>query len=141
VWVVSDPELVQGRYEGDHAGKYEISQLLFIRPDLVRMEYISEVTGGPLAIGADAADASREFGEAIMNACLKQVCQEASEMKVRLAEREGATDKVSYAVMEEIWSALWDERDRWRTAVPAPGQGVVSEQSQWKQGEYDWRRG
>ncbi len=33
VEVRADPELVKGRFEGDHAGKYEISQLMFIRPE------------------------------------------------------------------------------------------------------------
>lgn len=34
VFVASDPELVAGRFEGDHAGKYELSQLLYLRPEL-----------------------------------------------------------------------------------------------------------
>ena len=35
VVVRSDPELVRGTFTGDHAGRYELSQLLYIRPDLV----------------------------------------------------------------------------------------------------------
>ncbi len=37
VVVRSDPELVRGTFPGDHAGRYELSQLLYIRPDLVDM--------------------------------------------------------------------------------------------------------
>ena len=37
VVVRSDPELVRGTFPGDHAGRYELSQLLHIRPELVDM--------------------------------------------------------------------------------------------------------
>ena len=37
-FVRSDPELVQGQFNGDHAGRYELSQLLAIRPELVAMD-------------------------------------------------------------------------------------------------------
>ena len=38
---VSDPELVKGIYPGDHAGRYELSQLLHVRPDLIDLQRIS----------------------------------------------------------------------------------------------------
>src|SRR5690606_20057484 len=40
VEVRADPELVKDQYEGDHAGKYEISQLMYIRPNLIDMSKI-----------------------------------------------------------------------------------------------------
>ena len=73
VWVRSDPELVEGIYSGDHAGKYEISQLMYIRPDLINMEAKSyeemPESGGRLALGIDANEASPELGKEIMEAC------------------------------------------------------------------------
>src|SRR4051794_31665275 len=41
--VRSDPELVHWTFPGDHAGGYELSQLLYIRPDLVDMSRLGRV--------------------------------------------------------------------------------------------------
>ena len=49
VVIRSDPELVRGTFPGDHAGRYELSQLLYIRPDLVDMSRLDRVSSDPLA--------------------------------------------------------------------------------------------
>jgi Creatinine amidohydrolase len=47
-FVRTDPELVAGAHIGDHAGQYEISQLLAIRPDLVSLKRADRVGSDPL---------------------------------------------------------------------------------------------
>ncbi len=71
VIVKTDPELTNGKYSGDHAGKYEVSQLLHIRPDLMKMDRISNAKDsalGKLAQGEDAQKANAAFGAEIMEA-------------------------------------------------------------------------
>jgi creatinine amidohydrolase/Fe(II)-dependent formamide hydrolase-like protein len=38
VVVQSDPELVAGTFPGDHAGRFELSQLMYCRPELVDLD-------------------------------------------------------------------------------------------------------
>ena len=67
VTVRTDPEW--GGHPGDHAGAYEISQLLAIHPEAVDLSLLGrkneEGSGGRLALGLDAAKASGEAGEEI----------------------------------------------------------------------------
>lgn len=134
VWVRSDPELVEGLYTGDHAGKYEISQLMYIRPDLVNMDAVSyekmPESGGRLALGSDASEASPELGKKIMEACLNYVCAEVSQMKQEVNKIQ--VQKVSYAIIESIWSEVLESVSEWSTAKPWHGQKEVSHNSQWK---------
>src|SRR5262249_22800651 len=62
VIVKADPEWVAGVYSGDHAGKYELSQLLAMRPDLVDLSLIKQppLVGPRFALGGDAAEASAD---------------------------------------------------------------------------------
>ncbi|QND62050.1 creatininase family protein [Mesorhizobium huakuii] len=53
-FVRTDPELVSGKFTGDHAGRYELSQLLAIRPDLVALDRADR-------IGMDPLDVSRRI--------------------------------------------------------------------------------
>ncbi|MCA0755938.1 creatininase family protein [Paenibacillus sp. N4] len=139
VSVKSDPELVEGLFEGDHAGKYELSQLMFIRPDLVdpsarRYEELQGY-GGRLAIGHDAQEADAEQGRAIMEACLTGLCSEVSRIK-REAVQAGKAAPVSHSTVREIWGELLQTAESWVTASPWSGQASVSEQSLWKPYEY-----
>ncbi len=138
IWVRSDPELVEGLYEGDHAGKFEISQLMYIRPELIEMDKAAlqheAGSGGRLALGADAEESSPELGRRIMEACLDTVVKEASRMKAEASggAGEAAITRISYAQMEAIWSDVRQEADEWATARPWPTQYAVSSTSQWK---------
>jgi creatinine amidohydrolase len=138
VFVRSDPELVEGRYEGDHAGAYEISQLMYIRPDLIDMKakaLESEPgSGGRLALAADAVQASPERGKAIMEACLDRLCREVEEMKARL--RPTSLPPIDYGTIEEIWRELLNRVRDWATAQPWPDQEPVSRHSRWKPYEH-----
>jgi creatinine amidohydrolase len=138
IWVRSDPELVEGLYMGDHAGKYEISQLMYIRPDLIDMkavcyEQITE-SGGRLALGSDANEASHELGKDIMEACLQSLCSEVSQMKQEAMHT--TTENISYSMIETIRAELLECASEWTTAKPSPEQREVSLHSQWKPYEY-----
>ena len=59
-----------GHHTGDHAGRFEISQLLYIRPDLVDLARLGDTATSPLgrfAQGADAGEATAEPGRASSN--------------------------------------------------------------------------
>jgi creatinine amidohydrolase len=144
VWVRSDPELVEDQYEGDHAGKYEISQLMYIRPDLIDMDKAAlqdqPGSGGRLALGADAGEANPELGKKIMEACLKSMVEVATRMKSEATkvakEGEAANPRIPYADAEAIWSEVSQYADKWVTANPWPSQEPVSSLSQWKPYEH-----
>jgi creatinine amidohydrolase len=133
VWVRSDPELVEGIYTGDHAGKYEISQLMYIRPDLVNLELAQleeqHGSGGRLALGDDAKESSAALGVRIMNACLTTICKEVAEIKQEFVSE--VFEKVSYKTVENIWSKVLKHSSEWTTANPWEGQAEVSPDSQW----------
>jgi creatinine amidohydrolase len=134
VWVRSDPELVEGLYTGDHAGKYELSQLMYIRPDLIDMEARSyeqnPESGGSLALGSDADEASSELGKKIMEACLSHLCSEVSIMKQETIP--SLTHKISYSVIETIRSEVLQSFPDWVTVNPWSEQEEVTTRSQWK---------
>lgn len=138
VLALSDPELVEGLYEGDHAGKYEISQLLYLRPDLVDFSQLNrqnlEGSGGRLALGDDALEASSALGDKIMHACLDEMCRLTLEISSRISfsQEDSLTNQlISYERIEQIWHRLQSE-GQWRTNQPNPGQMPVSEHSRWK---------
>ncbi|MEK0313217.1 creatininase family protein [Cohnella sp. 56] len=141
VFVASDPELTGGRYEGDHAGRYEISQLLYVRPDLVDMDAAALTTapgsGGRLALGDDYREASPELGKRIMEACLDGLRAAAGQMLETIRAKANAAGPepappLGYAEMEALWAELAASRDAWRTASPAAGQPPVGAGSRWK---------
>ncbi|AFC30658.1 hypothetical protein PM3016_3847 [Paenibacillus mucilaginosus 3016] len=138
VWVRSDPELVQGMYTGDHAGKYELSQLMYIRPDLVDMKARGwenvPLSGGRLALGSDADEASPELGKEIMEACVQRLCAEVNHIQAALTPVE--QPKIPYSLIEKIRGEVLRGSSSWVTARPWPGQKQVSPYSQWKPYEY-----
>ncbi|MDG0791824.1 hypothetical protein OMP38_13860 [Cohnella ginsengisoli] len=66
----------------------EISQLMYLRPDLIDMEARvledQAGSGGRLALAADADQATAERGRAIMEACLDSLCREVDGIKAEL---------------------------------------------------------
>lgn len=151
IYVKSDPELVEGLYAGDHAGRYEISQLMYLRPELIDMKALSyeqtEGSGGRLALGSDAEEASPELGENIMKACLDAMCSDVSQIIEKNKSQETSQieqtkkleqtnkveqTKISYTAMESIWNEFLKTSSEWMTSNPWPGQQEVSSHSQWK---------
>jgi creatinine amidohydrolase len=137
VEVYADPELVSGRYDGDHAGKFEISQLLAIRPDLVDLSRPPRGdgpgAGSRFALGGDAAEATADHGRIILEAQLASLGESVRRMSASLAG--AAVTRVSLSKAEEIWASFASEPLPLVTANPLPGQPPVSATSKWKPGE------
>ncbi len=112
VVVRSDPELVRGTFPGDHAGRYEISQLLHIRPDLVDMSRLGRVATDPLgrfAQNPDAGEATAEYGEQIIEAQIAKIGELADEAGL------GAPDRpfLTFDDVEPAWTAVELRRSEW----------------------------
>ncbi|MDD5351423.1 MAG: creatininase family protein [Chthoniobacteraceae bacterium] len=139
VVVKTDPEWVAGRFRGDHAGRYEISQLLAIRPDLVDLNLLRRQqepgSGGRLALGEDAVEATAGEGRAINEAIIEAIGAAVRELR-DAAKDHSAAPLLTYADMEAIWSALGGDNAPWHSASPKPGQPPVGEASRWKPCEH-----
>lgn len=115
VVVRSDPELVAGTFEGDHAGRYELSQLLYLRPDLVNLARARESTDrqlGRFALGSDAGEATEGYGRRIIELSLQaieEICRNAGGSKPRPRHR------LSYADCERIWTRVRARKSQWQT--------------------------
>lgn len=113
-FVCADPELVAGRFSGDHAGKFEVSQLLAIRRDLIRMERLDHARDpdmGRLGQNADAGEATAELGAAILQAQIEAIGKQVSSFELQ-------SDVSSFITMEELnplWSTIAGARERWKT--------------------------
>lgn len=133
VYVASDPELVEGRYVGDHAGAYEISQLLAIRPDLValkrRFELVSDNELGRFAQGLDAVNASAEQGNAILDACLTTIGRVVAQWPDLTADAH--PDYLPYEPIEQLWRQLLSQWPAWATTQTATGPHLL-EASVWQ---------
>ena len=114
VHLVSDPELVKGKYEGDHAGLYEVSQLLHIRPELVDLDRLGRTETDPLgrfAQNPDAGEATAAHGEAILEASLDAIGQ----MVAGAGDRVVDLPTVSVEDCEQIWRRVQARSDEWVT--------------------------
>ncbi len=130
VLALSDVDLVKERYQGDHAGAYELSQLLYIRPELVDMGLLGhhhqELSA--LCLGADAAEASATKGEAIMTYAAAQLGERVREMLTTTAQLT-AHKRISFDDVDNLWQAL--RSYNWLALRLHPGQKEVSKSSQW----------
>ncbi len=132
VVVMADPELVEGKYEGDHAGKYEISQLLHLRPDLMsidRLERIKSDSLGQFAQGSDASEATAELGKEIIEESLGEMNRIIDQFNN--SQKQGNEQLMTYAETEHIWNKILQQKKDWVTLSPKEGQTAVSQQSQW----------
>ncbi len=138
VEVLADPELVAGRFDGDHAGRFEISQLLALRPDLVDLSRLDRAAGSDparrFAVGNDAAEATAEHGWLILEAQVSSLGEVAGRMNA--APEAGPGVRIGLALAEEIWADFAKEAIPLVTAHPLPGQAPVSRGSQWEPGEH-----
>jgi creatinine amidohydrolase len=112
VVVRSDPELVRDTFPGDHAGRYEISQLLYIRPDLVDLTRLDRVTTDPLgrfAQNPDAHEATAEYGEQIIETQIARIGELADGAGL------GAPDLpfLTFDDVEPAWTAVERQRASW----------------------------
>jgi creatinine amidohydrolase len=112
VVVRSDPELVRGTFPGDHAGRYELSQLLAIRPDLVDMTRLDRVSTDPLgrfAQNPDAHEATPEYGKEILEAQIQRIGELVDEAGL------GPVDlpTLTFDDVEPVWAAVERQRASW----------------------------
>jgi len=138
VEVFADPELVTGKFHGDHAGKFELSQLLAIRPELVDLTRLNRGqepgAGGRFALGDDAAEATADHGRAILDEQLSALGKVVQSRLAVLLES-SAPSRMSLADTEKIWSEIVRNPAPFATAQPAASQAAVSTDSRWKSGE------
>ncbi len=111
VVVKTDPEW--GGYEGDHAGAYEISQLQAIHPEAVDLSLLGRMTeedsGGRLALGLDAAEASPEKGMEINETIITAI----GAMTEDLGGGTPIKEPVNYQQAEKIWSEVLSQGEWW----------------------------
>ncbi|NHN28980.1 creatininase family protein [Paenibacillus agricola] len=143
VWYGTDFDLVEGTYAGDHAGKYEISMLMFIRPDLVdpTRKPLEDMagSGGRLAAGHDADQASRLYGEQISQACEAALTGIVAQL-IGQSNVNSGVELLSYGAIEALWADIVrsaeDGSEMWTALQPRDGQVPVSAHSRWKPNEY-----
>lgn len=115
--VFSDPELTDGKYTGDHAGKYEISQLMYLRPELVDMDKIThwefDKPETRFAQGEDAANATLDYGRQIINDCLDGIHNIINKHQSNARQERKI---MTFETVEEVWQEL--KRFPWITLQP-----------------------
>lgn len=134
VTVKSDPEWIPRLHGGDHAGRYEISQLLAMRPDLVDLSLLRRAqepgSGGRLAVGEDAGEADVAYGRTINEAIIAAMGEVAAQVAPGPAVVKPA--QLTYAVTEKIWSDVIATLPAWISVAPKPGQAPAPAGSRWK---------
>jgi creatinine amidohydrolase len=142
IWVGTDGDLVKGQFRPDHAGQFEISQLMHIDPSLICMERTADEQdpqyGGKFARADSSLDASATLGASINEACIARLGQIVGEL-VHEAEPLERCRGITYDEIEQIWNALYATKEDWVTAKPRPNQLEVTAHSQWKPYEYPYR--
>jgi creatinine amidohydrolase len=113
VTVKTDPEWVEGQYQGDHAGRYEISQLLAIKADHIDMSLMDRQhepgSGGRLALGEDANEASADYGRQINEAIIQAIGNEVGALEF-MAEPDGV---LGYSATQKIWNDVTRGGAKW----------------------------
>lgn len=113
-FVCVDPELVEDRYVGDHAGRMEVSQMLAIRPDLVRLDRAGRMEDprlGRMAQDYSAGDASAEFGQAVLEAEVAALGSVVRSFNLGT----NVDDFIELEDMEPAWAGILSKKRHWRT--------------------------
>ncbi len=134
VLVYADPELVAGLYEGDHAGVYEISQSLYLRPETVNLAAIDRMNEpgslGRFAQGHDAREATAEKGKDIIEQCLHFLGRIISELP--RSRKEPSRQMMHYNETEKLYQQLRERNIEWSTLKIREGQMPSPHSSIWK---------
>jgi creatinine amidohydrolase len=120
IFVASDPELVEGLYEGDHAGFYEISQQLYLRPDLVdlRRDFRQQPgTLGRFAQGLDCQEATADVGRDILEKSLTRLGEVVDTLLAGPAQER---TYLTHEPIETLYQQLLTRRVEWFTEQPVP---------------------
>ena len=131
-------ELAPG-FPGDHAGRYEVSLLWHLKPELVDMSLLDRAqdpaAGGRLAQGENAGEASPEYGAAIYAKAVESLGAQVQALRERAAAAT-VTPRIDHAAVEALYAELRSAAQGWTTTHPRPGQHAVSDDSQWKPYEF-----
>jgi creatinine amidohydrolase len=123
-------------FPGDHAGRYEISALMYLRPDLVDMRLLNRQhepgSGGRLALGHNAGEATREYGELVMKEALRIFGGIVESVKTSIATQPPIALPIPYEPVEAVYAQLRGRMADWVTTSPRAGQPAVSDGSRWK---------
>jgi creatinine amidohydrolase len=142
IWVGTDGDLVNGLYRADHAGQFEISQLMHLDPaliDLSRTELENQPgSGGKFARADDALHASPELGQEIMEACTEALSAIVKKELLDGLKEQPAAPPITYDFIEGLWQTFHATRFEWESARPREAQSPVSPNSQWKPYEYPY---
>ena len=114
VFACSDPELVEGHYQGDHAGYYEVSQLLAIDPSLIDLSRVNRTRSDPLGCFAqnpDAGEANAAEGRKRLEVALDSIKRVVEGFTLTMR---GAAH-IPMEAMAPLWAKIDAERARWRT--------------------------
>lgn len=134
VTVKTDPECIPHLHRGDHAGRYEISQLLAMRPDLVDLSLLGRAkeagSGGRLALGPDAGEADVAYGRMINEAIVTAIGGMAAAIAPGPALVTPA--QLTYAATEKIWAEIAAMIPEWTSVSPKNGQAPGPAASKWK---------
>lgn len=129
--VFADPELAGDKYTSDHAGKYEISQSLYLKPETIKMEFINEATNGnPLgrfAQGENASEASAEYGKEIFEDSFITI--EKHLQSNFFPKFDASKTPLSITETEVIWEKV--KTLNWETFKLREGQIEVPKDSRW----------
>ena len=116
-FVCSDPELVEGRYLNDHAGKYEISQLLHIQPSAIKLDRAermhSRAFGGRFAQNPDAHEATADYGRLITEASFAEI--ERQVKRIRATAPKEPLPFIPIKAMDTVWARIDANRTNWMT--------------------------
>lgn len=136
VIVKTDPEWVEGRYQDDHAGRYEVSQLLAIQPGWVDLSLLGRQhepgSGGRLALGEDAAEATAEYGREINEAILAAIGATVATLPAHFATSSALSTPLTYQQVDTLWSSLPSTRAGWFSSSPHADQSPVASNSRWQ---------
>lgn len=114
-FVRTDPELVKGTFTGDHAGRYELSQLLAIRSDLVSLDRSERVKSDPLgrfAQNPDVGLATQAEGREILELSLSVI---SDATKTFPGSPEIDRTSIPMQALEPIWASLRERKQSWAT--------------------------
>lgn len=130
---VTDFELARPEYEPDHAGKYELSLLWHLRPDLMDRPAAESndtvAAEGRMALGADAALADPKWGAVVFEHLITRLGEHSREL---IQQGSNQPRRIQFSEADELWQE-WSARLReWKCAKPRADQLSVPDSSRWK---------
>lgn len=135
VVVVSDVDL--SSEPGDHAGRYELSALMHVRPDLVDLGLLDRwrdpTAGGRFALGDTADQADPAYGALAMTSALESLVRLVGELDL---SHRPAPEPLPYGPVDALARDLLADAADWESTRPRSGQEPVPPGSRWSPYEH-----